>query len=303
MWRDIWQYARALWKHWASLLAGPTVTVVLLVWQVFEQANIPEWVFWVIAAPGVPVAGFLAWREEHAKVAPKPLDPEMEWRRPQFQKILAALRPPLEAVLRHVAQVGDCDAVQLHKFLAEQGVAMSTSEADMLLTTLFDAALLEVKAKGNAYGRYAVKPVWGKLVLELAAPPTPTDIRTTDKARELRRQLAASFEEWPPDGPQTFADLVRWAHKVARGYKVTKPGLQELLDLRAEASPHVRDTVGSMRDHYEAAADIINPVLRRTWEQWETDPADSAAVTASLRRAVGLVRQSLAALDTLTKGG
>ena len=69
MWRDIGQYLRALWKHWASLLAGPTVTVALLVWQVFEQANIPTWVFWVIAAPGVPIAGFLTWREEHAKVA------------------------------------------------------------------------------------------------------------------------------------------------------------------------------------------------------------------------------------------
>jgi len=35
---------------------------------VFEQANIPTWVFWVIAVPSVPIAGFLAWRDEHAKV-------------------------------------------------------------------------------------------------------------------------------------------------------------------------------------------------------------------------------------------
>src|SRR5881628_3565659 len=68
MWPDIGQYVRALWKHWASLLAGPTLTTALLIWQVFEQANIPTWVFWVIAVPSVPIAGFLAWRDEHAKV-------------------------------------------------------------------------------------------------------------------------------------------------------------------------------------------------------------------------------------------
>lgn len=40
--RDLWAYLRALWKHWASLLAGPTVTILLLIWQVFGNANIPQ---------------------------------------------------------------------------------------------------------------------------------------------------------------------------------------------------------------------------------------------------------------------
>jgi hypothetical protein len=69
MWRDLGQYLQALWKYWASLLAGPFVTVLLLIWQVFGNANIPTWAFWVIAVPGVPIAGFLAWRDEHARAA------------------------------------------------------------------------------------------------------------------------------------------------------------------------------------------------------------------------------------------
>lgn len=68
MWRDIWLYLQALWKHWASLLAGPTATVILLVWQVFARTNIPSWVFWLVALTGIPLAGFLAWRDEHMKV-------------------------------------------------------------------------------------------------------------------------------------------------------------------------------------------------------------------------------------------
>src|SRR5712692_7308767 len=113
MWRDVWQYVRALWKHWASLLAGPTATVILLVWQVFEKTNITPWVFWLVALTGVPVAGFLAWRDEHRKVAPKAIDPEVELRRPEFEKKIAKLNPEQEAVLRHVVQVGDSDAMQL----------------------------------------------------------------------------------------------------------------------------------------------------------------------------------------------
>src|SRR2546427_9308954 len=66
--RDLWAYVQALWRHWASLLAGPTATVILLVWQVFARTNITPWVFWLVALTGIPLAGFLAWRDEHVKV-------------------------------------------------------------------------------------------------------------------------------------------------------------------------------------------------------------------------------------------
>lgn len=49
-----------------------------------------------------------------------------------------------------------------------------------------------------------------------------TDTRIADKARQLRRQLAASFEDWARD-PQTLDELAKWAHKLARGYAVTDP--------------------------------------------------------------------------------
>jgi len=58
-----------MWRHWAGLLSGPTATVILLVWQVFAKTNIPPWVFWLVALTGIPLAGFLAWREEHRKLA------------------------------------------------------------------------------------------------------------------------------------------------------------------------------------------------------------------------------------------
>jgi len=305
---DLWRFIVGVFKQTTFVLTGTVIAVVLVLWPHAAPLlgprvprEIPDRPFWGLVALFFFWATFLAWREEHAKVAPRTTDAE-EWRRPQFEKALATLSPAQEGVLLHVARVGDCDALQLQQFFSEQGVAMSAGDADMLLTTLADTGLLEVKAKGNAYGRYTVKPVWEKLVIERAAAPTPVEIRITDKARELRRQLDASFEDWP-QGPRTLEELVRWAHKVARGYKVTKLGFQELVDLRAEASHHVRKAIGIARDHFDAAADIVNPVVRTTWEVLgeEADPARSATAKSALQKAVRHVRQSLAALNTLTR--
>jgi hypothetical protein len=129
-----------------------------------------------------------------------------------------------------------------------------------------------------------------------------TDTRIGDKARQLRRQLAASLEDWPAQGPQTLEELVRWAHKFARGYGATDPGVREFVDLRADASHCVSHAVGTVRDHYDAAADIVNPIIRRTWEAWETEEARGAEVAAKLRKAVAHVRQGVVVLDGLTKG-
>jgi len=67
---DVWQYLKALGKHWVGLIAArPIASLVLLLWSVFLKTNIPAGAFWVAALTGIPVAGFLAWREERRKVA------------------------------------------------------------------------------------------------------------------------------------------------------------------------------------------------------------------------------------------
>jgi hypothetical protein len=299
MWRDLGQYLRALWKHWLSLIAGPTVTVALLIWQVFEQANIPTWVFWAIAAPSVPVAGFLAWRDEHQKVPRKAIDPEVELRRSQFEKEIAKLSPLQQVVLHHVVRCGDRDAAQVREFFREHYVEVSPKEADGLLAAITDmTGLLEVKATSNAYERYGIKSVWEKLLVEWAAPPTALDQRIIDKARQLRRQLTASFEDCPP-GPRTLDDHLSWARLLAGGFDVTDPGLRELVDLRPGASRRIWVAVGLARDAFDKTADLVNPLGKQPW--WIVGGAPPADVEVELRQAAAHFGDCLNALDTVTR--
>jgi len=226
------------------------------------------------------------------------IDPEIELRRPQFEKQIAKLNPQQEVVLHYVVQVGDCDAPQLRQFLNEQGQAVSAHDADMLLTIIAETGLLEVKEKGKAYGRYRIKPVWAKLLVELAAPPTAVDKRIADKARALRRTLAASFEDWPT-GLNKLDDLTTWASKVIRGFDVTEAALKEIVDLRPDASRRTERAVGTARDAYYAAADILNRLFKGGGLsiQWDERPA----IEGQLRQAVAYVEQCLAALDTLMR--
>lgn len=53
------------------------------------------------------VAGFLAWREERAKAAPTAIDPDLELRRPQFEKAVDKLSLDQAVALQHVLRVGD----------------------------------------------------------------------------------------------------------------------------------------------------------------------------------------------------
>ncbi len=64
--RDLWLYLRALWKHWGALLAGPLVTLLLLLSENVFKIDIPRSVLGLAAVAGIFVAGFQAWREEHA---------------------------------------------------------------------------------------------------------------------------------------------------------------------------------------------------------------------------------------------
>ena len=70
MWRDLWQYLRALWKHFGGLATGAVVTVLLLIWQyALKQGDIPLWVLGTAVGAGLFISGLQAWREEHGKVA------------------------------------------------------------------------------------------------------------------------------------------------------------------------------------------------------------------------------------------
>jgi hypothetical protein len=297
MWRDIRAYVKAVVWQWVSFATGVVVSLGLLMSQVFDIA-IPRWAFGTAAVVGILVAGFRAWRDERRKVAPTDIDPELELRRPPFERAIAKLNPEQEGVLAYVLGVGDSDAIQLRDnyFREQLGRSVSAHDADMLLTTIAETGLLEVQKKGNAYGRYRIRPVWTKLGVEWAAPPTVVDKRIADKARQLRRTLAASFEDWPT-GLKTLDDLTTWAGKLIRGFGVTEAALKEIIELRPEASRRFDRAVETASGAYYAAADVLNRLFKGGGLsiQWDERPA----IETQLRGAVAHVEQCLAALETL----
>jgi len=318
MWRDIGQYVRALAKHWTGFLTGAAASLLLLVYNVFEKKELEPWQFFIVAGVGIIVAGFQAWREERvqvhalasslaaatAKAAP---DPELELRRPRFETERAKLTPREEGVLRYVVQGGDCDAEQLRdNYFAARAEPLGARDADALLATIANTTgFLERKGKskeyegmGINYSRYGIKPVWSKLLVEWASPPSSVDKRIADKARALRRTLAASFEDWP-NGFNKLDELTTWAAKLLRGFGVTEPALKEIVDLRHDASRRVERAVGTTHDTYYDAADIITKLFKGGG--LSIDDNNRLAVDTQLRGAVAHVKQCLAALDALMR--
>src|SRR6266487_1425116 len=112
MWRDLWTYAKAMVWQWASFATGVVVSLGLVISQAFD-ITIPRWVFGIAAIVGVFVAGFLAWRDERQKIAPKERNPEVESRRPLFEGAIAKLTREQEGVLAYVLRAGDADAPQV----------------------------------------------------------------------------------------------------------------------------------------------------------------------------------------------
>jgi hypothetical protein len=98
---------------------------------------------------------------------------------------------------------------------------------------------------------------WAERLLGVRSRRHATDTRIADKAKVLRRQLAASVPD-RPDSPVGLDDLTTWAGKLAAGFGVTEPAVRELVDLRPDASARVRRAVGPVRDEYYAAADVVN---------------------------------------------
>ncbi|HXL06590.1 MAG TPA: hypothetical protein VN964_06650 [Gemmatimonadales bacterium] len=301
MWRDLWAFVRALRKHFFGLAGGTFVGAVMLLWDdVLHWGEIPSWAWVVAAVLGLFISGFNAWREEHGKVAasPEAIDPEAS-RRPEFERQIAKLNPDQQTVLRYVINVGDTSAQQLRDrfFHEQQNKSVSAHDADLLMLGIAETTgLLEPKDKGTAFPRYGVKAVWANLLTEWTAPPTVVDKRIADKARALRRTLAASFEDWPA-GLDKLDDLTTWAAKLLGGFPATERMLTEIVERRPDASRRVERTVGTASDAYYAAADIINRLFKKGG--LSIDEHNREAVGTQIREAVVHVKECLAALDTL----
>src|SRR6266480_20958 len=295
--RDLWVYLQALRRHFGGLVGGTFVAFVLILWDdVLHLGNIPEGVWMIVAVLGVFISGFNAWREEHGKVVTprEAVDPEMEVRRPEFERQIAKLSPEQEAMLHYMARVGDANAMQLRdNFFPQQGKTGGAHDAHVLLLGIADTGLLEPKERGTAFPRYAIKPVWSRLLIEWAAPPTAVDKRIADKARALRRTLAASFENWP-NGVNKLDELTTWAARLLGGFPVTEKALKEIVDLRHDASRRVERAVGTAQDEYYAAADVITTLFKD--RGLSIDDNNRQAVETDLRQAVAHVKQCIAAL-------
>ena len=144
---------------------------------------------------------------------------------------------------------------------------------------------------------------WAEKVIGGFRQTARADLRIADQARLLRRQLAASFEEWP-QGPKTNNELLTWAHKTARGFGVTQLGIDALVGLRPDASRPVRRAIGAARDDYYDAADLISAATKTTWQvkggYAGTEPVD----VVPLRKAFALLKRCVKRLDEVvaTKG-
>lgn len=145
---------------------------------------------------------------------------------------------------------------------------------------------------------YGFLASWLEKLIGARAHQKATDLRIADKAHLLRRQLLASFEDWPK-GPQTLEELVRWALKISRNFDVTEPALGEIVELRAEASAARRRAVGIARNEYCAMADLINPLIPDVINPVIKTPwlAEGVAVAEGpTRRAFAHLRRCIAAL-------
>jgi hypothetical protein len=94
MWRDLRLYGKALLRHWYSLAIGPASLGLTLLGT---RGHVTLGSAIAVLLVGVPVAGFLAWREEHHKV--KPDDSILGLRRIAFQEQLRKLDAAAQLIL------------------------------------------------------------------------------------------------------------------------------------------------------------------------------------------------------------
>ncbi len=135
----------------------------------------------------------------------------------------------------------------------------------------------------------------------IAVEQRPTDIRISDNAKLLARQLAATFEEWQGGSPGDVYELAKWARKVLNGFGQTEPALKEIVTDRSKASRTVRRLVSSARGAYYDAADIINPLFLPNGPVINT--VNRMEVQAKLRRAERYVRTCIRDLQCAERAG
>src|SRR5947209_329349 len=95
--RELSLYTRALLRHWYALSIGP-ISLFLTLTGTSVHLTLGSAIAVLLA--GVPVAGFLAWREEHRKVPPT--DTVLAFRRGPFEEQLRKLSPTEKKVLRQL---------------------------------------------------------------------------------------------------------------------------------------------------------------------------------------------------------
>lgn len=63
--RDIWQFAKAVWKHYIILLTSSAVVAAVMFWEHYRGISIGTRIFFGIAALLLIVAFFRTWRDEY----------------------------------------------------------------------------------------------------------------------------------------------------------------------------------------------------------------------------------------------
>jgi hypothetical protein len=141
-------------------------------------------------------------------------------------------------------------------------------------------------------------PGWQEQLISAQARERAVALFTRHRAFLLQRQLVATFEDWEPSGPTGVGDLSRWAaQKFASGYGHTELAFGEIVDLSAKASHPFQQTISTARDHYYAAAELVNPLT--TSNGLSVSDANRADVERALRQAVAHVRDCIKALMLL----
>lgn len=69
MFRDIWEFARAVARHWAALVTGAVITIVLGVVPEVAGLAVPPTAWKIALVVALLFACFLAWREQYHRTS------------------------------------------------------------------------------------------------------------------------------------------------------------------------------------------------------------------------------------------
>jgi hypothetical protein len=62
-----WKFLGALLRQWISIAGGATVSVGLLIWQAVADADIPGWMYTLVAVGTFIGSAFEAWKAESVR--------------------------------------------------------------------------------------------------------------------------------------------------------------------------------------------------------------------------------------------